>query len=93
MTEIRSVITYLGPDQVAQGFYTLAGDKLTMMGDDGRGKWSPMILDDEPVTATVTLEHAEAVAKMLTRRIRKAFRGETVENFSRALSYEKEAFV
>jgi hypothetical protein len=92
VTNVRSVFTYLGPDQVAQGFYTLDGDRLTMMGDDGQGNWSPLILDDEPVTATVPPEHAEAVAKRLTRRIRKAFRGETVDGFGRALSYETETF-
>jgi hypothetical protein len=91
-SEIRRVVSYLGPNQVAEGFYTFDGSTLTMMGDDGKGNWSPMFLDEEPVTETVTPEHAEAVAKKLTRRIRKAFRGETVEGFGRALTYEREAF-
>jgi hypothetical protein len=45
------------------------------------------------VTETVAPEHVEAIAKKLTKRIRKAFRGETVEGFGRALTYENERFV
>lgn len=90
--EIRRVVSYLGTDQIAEGFYTFDGTTLTMMGDDGKGNWSPIVLDDEPVTETVAPEQAEAVAKRLTRRIRKAFRGETVEGFGRALTYEREVF-
>ncbi|KRQ11925.1 hypothetical protein AOQ73_05820 [Bradyrhizobium pachyrhizi] len=90
MTDVRQVFAYLGPDHVAQGFYTLDGDKLTMVFDNGQ----PVMLDDAPVTETVTPEHVEAVAKKLTKRIRKAFRGELVEGFGRsALSYENEVFV
>lgn len=94
MSDIRHVFTYLGPDHVAEGFYIFDGETLTMMGDDGKGNWSPILMDDgETVTETVAPEHVEAVAKKLTKRIRKSFRGETVEGFGRALSYEIEAFV
>lgn len=88
-TEIRRVFTYLGPDQVAEGFYTFDGATLQMVFANGE----PVILDEEPVTETVAPEQAEAVAKGLTRRIRKAFRGEIVEGFGRALNYEREVFV
>lgn len=88
MTAIRRVFSYLGPDQVAEGFYTFDGETLHMVFANGE----PVILDEEPVTATVTEQHVEAVAKQLTRRIRKAFRGEIVEGFGRKLSYEREAF-
>jgi hypothetical protein len=88
MTDIRHVITYLGPDHVAEGFYTFDGETLQMVFADGK----PVMLDDAPVTETVPPEHVEAVAKKLTRRIRKAFRGETVEGFGRTLRYENEAF-
>lgn len=91
-TEIRHVISYLGPDQVTEGFYTFDGVTLTMMGSDDKGNWSPMILDEEPVSEKVAPEQVEAVAKKLTRRIRKALRGETVEGFGRALNYEREVF-
>lgn len=87
-SEVRRVVTYLGPDHVAEGFYTFDGETLRMVFANGE----PVTLDDAPVTETVTPEHAEAVAKKLTRRIRKAFRGETVEGFGRSLSYEREAF-
>lgn len=87
-TEIRRVISYLGPDQVAEGFYTFDGATLRMVFANGE----PVILDDEPVTETVAPEQAEAVAKKLTRRVRKAFRGETVEGFGRALTYQREVF-
>jgi hypothetical protein len=86
---IRRVFSYLGPDQVAEGFYTFDGATLRMVFANGE----PVVLDDEPVTETVTPEHAEAVAKKLTKRIRKTLRGETVEGFSRALTYEREVFV
>lgn len=92
MSEVRRVVSYLGPDQVTEGFYTYDGSTVTMMGDDGNGNWSPMRLDDEPVTGAATPDHVEAIAKKLTKRIRKAFRGEVVEGFGRALSYENEVF-
>lgn len=93
--EVRRVVTYLGPDQIAEGFYTYAAETqtLTMMGDDGAGNWSAFVLDDGPVTETVAPEHVEAVAKKLTRRIRKTLRGEVVEGFGRRLNYEHEVFV
>jgi hypothetical protein len=89
MSELRRVVSYLGPDQVAEGFYTFDGVTLRMVFANGE----PVVLDDEPVTETVAPEHAEAVAKKLTKRIRKTLRGETVEGFSRALTYEREVFV
>lgn len=87
---VRSVFTYLGPDQVSEGFYIYeaATRTLRMVFADGQ----PVMLDDEPVTETVDPQHAEAVAKRLTRRIRKALRGEVVEGFSRRLTYENEVF-
>lgn len=94
-SEIRRVVSYLGPDQIAEGFYTFDGSTLTMMGDDGKGNWSPIVLDGENVTETLpgsSPDQAEAVAKKLTKRIRRAFRGELVEGFSRALTYENESF-
>ena len=87
-TGIRRVVSCLGPDQIAEGFYTFDGVTLRMVFSNGE----PVVLDDEPVTETVTPQHVEAVAKKLTRRIRKAFRGETVEGFGRKLTYEREAF-
>lgn len=87
-SEVRRVVTYLGPDQVAEGFYTFDGETLRMVFADGE----PVTLDDEPVTETVMPEQVEAVAKKLTKRIRKAFRGEIVEGFGRALTYEREIF-
>lgn len=89
MTDIRRVVAYLGPNQIAEGFYTFDGVTLRMVFDNG----APVMLDDEPVTETVTPEHVEAVAKKLTKRIRKTLRGETVEGFSRPLTYEREVFV
>lgn len=85
---IRRVVCYLGPDQVAEGFYTYDGVIVRMVFDNG----VPVILDDEPVTENVAPDLVEAVAKRLTKRIRKAFRGETVEGFGRRLQYEREVF-
>lgn len=83
MSEIRRVLCYITPDRVAEGFYTFDGETIMMMGDDGNGKWSPVLVDDEPVTERVTPENVVAVAKVLTKRIRKAFLGEQVEGFGR----------
>lgn len=88
MTSVRSVFTYLGPNQVAEGFYTFDGSTLQMTFANGE----PVLLDDHPVTETVEPAQVEAVAKRLTRRIRKAMLGEKVDGFSRALTYEREAF-
>ena len=88
--EIHHVVTYLGPDQVAEGFYTFDGTTLRMVYASGK----PVELDGEPVTETgFDTKHVEAVAKKLTRRVRKALLGETVEGFGRALTYENEVFV
>lgn len=87
-SEIRRVISYLGPNQVAEGFYTFDGETLRMVFANGE----PVMLDDEPMASLCPLEQVEAVAKKLTRRIRNAFRGETVEGFGRALTYEREVF-
>jgi hypothetical protein len=90
---IRSVFAYLGPDQVVEGFYTFDGKTVTMMGDDGKGSRVPMMLDDEPVSERATPETAVAIAKVLTKRIRKALRGETVEGFGRRIDYSDQGIV
>lgn len=51
-SDIRRVVTYLGPDQIAEGFYTFDGETVRMVFADGE----PVALDDEPVTETVTAE-------------------------------------
>lgn len=89
MTDVRRVITYLGLDHVAEGFYTYDGETLRMVFGNG----VPVMLNDEPVTERVAPEQVEGVAKRLTRRIRKTFRGEVVEGFGRPLNYEREVFV
>lgn len=88
---MKRVVSYLGPNQIAEGFYTFDGETLRMVFANGE----PVMLDDEPVIETLpgsSPDQVEAVAKKLTRRIRKAFRGEIVEGFGRALTYENEAF-
>lgn len=82
-SEVKHVFAYLGPDQVAEGFYTFDGSTLRMVFANGE----PVMLDEEPVTETVEPDQVEAVAKRLTKRIRKTFRGEIVEGFSRSLTY------
>ena len=85
---IRRVVCYLGSNQVAEGYYTYDGGIIQMVFDNG----VPVVLDDEPVIETVGPELAEAVAKKLTKRIRRALRGETLEGFGRPLQYEPEYF-
>lgn len=87
---VRRVFSYLGPDQVAEGFYTFDGTTLQMVFANG----DPVELDGDPVTETgFAPDLVEAIAKRLTRRIRKALRGETVEGFGRRIAYEDEVFV
>jgi hypothetical protein len=90
-SKIHRVVSYLGPNQIAEGFYTFDGSTLRMVFANGE----PVILEDEPMTETLPIcsaEHVEAVAKKLTKRIRRAFRSEQVEGFGRVLEYEKESF-
>lgn len=91
--EVKSVFCYLGPDQVAEGFYKFDGGTVTMMTTYDDGDWTPLLLDDEPVTERATPETVVAVAKILTKRIRKALRGETVEGFGRRIEYSDQGIV
>lgn len=74
------------PGQVTPGYYTMAGNVMTMK--DGAGT----VMRD-PVTGEVyqhTLEPGQsetAVARMMTIKIRRAMTGEGVKGFGRKLSY------
>jgi hypothetical protein len=81
-SEIHRVFSYLGPDHVAEGFYTFDGVTLQMVYANGE----PFLLDDMPVTETVSPEMVEAVAKKLTKRIRKLASGSSVPGFGRGES-------
>lgn len=85
MPEIKSIIAYIGPNQITEGFYTLNGDTLTMVHADGN---AVRMADASAVTHIIKpSDNVEAIAKMLTKKIRTHFRGELVEGFSRNLEY------
>lgn len=84
MTEVRPVVTYLGPNEVARGLFTYEGDTVTIVTSDG----SPTVIDDITFTEKSPPEHAEAIAKVLIRRIRKALLGGVPKGFEkRRLDY------
>lgn len=89
-SEIKRVFAQISENEVTEGFYKLKGNVLTMVWyPDGE----PVLLGDAPVTAKVQPgANPDAVARMLAKRIRKAFRGETVEGFNRRLEYTRERF-
>lgn len=102
MTDIKRVFISTGPDRVQEGFYTLDGDKITMVYANGE----PVMMDEgEPVTATAAPHMIEPIARALTKKIRKWAIGDSVPGFGRgesidgrtdrtsALTYEREAFV
>ena len=83
MTDIKRVFITLGPDRVQEGFYTLAGDKITMVYANGE----PVMIDeDEGVTATAAPNMIEPVARALTRKIRTWAIGGSVPGFGRGES-------
>lgn len=81
---MRMVTAFVGPNQVAEGFYKVEGNTLTMLRRDGE----PILIDENTVTKELSPgSNAEQVAKFLTKKIRKARRGERVEGFDRVISY------
>jgi hypothetical protein len=100
----KRVFVTTGPNQVEEGFYTVDGSKITMTYANGE---NVMLHETEPVTATAEPHMIEAVARALTRKIRKLALGESVpgfgrgetigtnpapDGFGRTLNYEREIF-
>ena len=87
---IKRVLAQISETQVAEGFYTLKGNRLTMVWPDGK----PVELDDVPVTAEISSNlNPDAVARKLTKKIRTALRGERVEGFDRVIEYSRDGSV
>jgi hypothetical protein len=82
---IKQVNCYIGPDQISEGFYTVDDGLITMVRPDGK----LVHLDDhQPVQHQLQPgDNEQAIAKMLTRKIRKHFRGELVESFGNPINY------
>jgi hypothetical protein len=81
-----TVIT--GPDQVCEGFYVVERNVLTMVD----GETGDAISLDGETTVSAKLNpdsNADQIAKLLTKRIRKALRGDAVEGFDRPLVYPR----
>jgi hypothetical protein len=84
MFRMRHVFAQITPDQVAEGFYVIRENTITMVYGDG----NPVQLDDAPVTAKIPPGgNPDSIARVLTKRIRKALRGEKVEGFDAPLQY------
>lgn len=87
MPEVKTVIAYLGPNDIVEGFYTLEDGLLTMVEIDG----SPLDIAID-VTARPG-DKVEETAKILTKKIRQHFRNrnfavvEEVPGFDKPLQY------
>lgn len=75
------------PGQVTEGFYTVEDGHLQMVYRDGRKLENPLYRVRLQEGANV-----KAIAGNLTRSIRKEMMGETVEGFTRNLSYPKASY-
>jgi hypothetical protein len=82
MPEIKEVAAQIGPNQICEGFYTLEGDILTMVHPDGKP-----VEDGAFKHLMKPGDNEEAIAKMLTKKVRAHLRGEIVEGFSRNIEY------
>lgn len=82
---IHQVIVHLGPNRIAEGYYTIDGDTLTMTFDDG----SPVLLaDGSKVTHEITPEtNVKGLAAVLAGQVRRELLNELVPGFSRDLDY------
>ena len=91
MSDFRQVFVTLGENHVIRGFYTVKGNVLTMTyGPNG----NPVLLDDAPVTVKLLQNsNPDAIARQLTKKIRRALRGERVEGFDRVIVYPHESIV
>ncbi len=95
MPEINYVAVYITPDQIAEGFYTLSGNVLTMVdGEDG----NPVRMKDgEPFPPRILREGEDArvIAGLLTKEIRKYWREinfpkvESVSGFDAQINYPR----
>lgn len=86
MPEIKYVMAYIGPNQITEGFYTIEDGLITMVRPDGG---VVKMGDDSLVQHQLKDgESEEAIAKVLTKQIRKHFLGDIVEGFSRDLHYQ-----
>ncbi len=85
MPEIHYVQTQIGRNRVAEGFYTLEAELLTMVYNDGE----PVILEDgsRVMHRLQPEDNARKIAGALTIKIRKALMGERVEGFSSPIDY------
>jgi hypothetical protein len=88
MPEVHYVTVQVKPNQVIEGFYTIANGVLTMTYGDGE----PVMLDragiEQPVTHTLSAnEIPKAVAYRLTKEIRENMMGDAVPGFSLPINY------
>jgi len=85
LPDIKYVTSYIGPNQICEGFYTLEDGLITMVRPDA----SPVKMEDDSLVQhqLKTGENEEAIAKILTKKIRAHFRGDTVDGFSNPIQY------
>lgn len=79
MREVHYVTVQIGENRIVEGFYTIAGDQITMTYQDG----SPVLVNNETVQMNLSDSTTpRMLAGRMTREIRKALAGETVEGFT-----------
>ena len=69
----ETVVVHLGPDRFTVGYYMIEGNELQMIGPHGDIVRSHTLRPDDNV---------KAIASVLTKEIRKQFRGDIIEGFS-----------
>lgn len=85
MPEIKEVIAQISPSQICEGFYTLEDGVLTMVHPDGKP-----VEDGLFKHSMKPGDNEEAIAKMLTKKVRAHLRGDLVEGFSRDIEYPRQ---
>lgn len=89
--DFKQVFVTLSENHVVRGFYVIRNGVLTMThGPNGK----PVMLDDAPVNVKLLQNsNPDAIARQLTKKIRKAMRGVRVEGFDRVIEYPHESIV
>ena len=87
--EVHHVFCLIGPNQVCDAYYVIENDTLTLTYRDGEPVTVPP--DGRSMSAKLSPEsNADAVAKVLTRKLRKIVYAEAVEGFNRVIEYPRE---
>jgi hypothetical protein len=89
MPEIHYVTVQIGENRVIEGFYTIEGSEITMTYQDGE----PVLVNNEKVQMKLSEGTTpRMLAGRMTREIRRALAGETVDGFTGPLRMPQAGF-